>query len=177
MGQKRPVQVYILVTEQTLEENLLVTLSAKNELSLAVLDPDAQVDQVDLVSGIEELKRRLETLLGAKPDKPVQQDAPFNAGDVHALQKSQQQKLAKAGGQLFNAAFEFMNQIIPTSELSPAQAKASELMAEQFMQRLNQCMEKTASGELQLTISLPNSDALQLMATSMAKLLAPALGE
>jgi SNF2 family DNA or RNA helicase len=31
MGQKQRLQVYILVTEQTLEENLLATLSAKKE--------------------------------------------------------------------------------------------------------------------------------------------------
>jgi len=40
MGQKRPVQVFLLVTEETLEESLLTTLSAKQELFLAVLDPD-----------------------------------------------------------------------------------------------------------------------------------------
>ena len=38
MGQTQPVQVYLLVTEDTLEENLLSTLSAKRELALAALD-------------------------------------------------------------------------------------------------------------------------------------------
>src|SRR6185436_11290641 len=65
MGQKQPVQVYILVTEGTLEESLLTTLSAKHELALAVLDPNSEATAVDLESGIEELKRRLEVLLGA----------------------------------------------------------------------------------------------------------------
>ena len=43
MGQKRPVQVYLLVTEDTIEENLLATLSAKHELAAAVLDPDSDL--------------------------------------------------------------------------------------------------------------------------------------
>jgi SNF2 family DNA or RNA helicase len=70
MGQKRPVQVFLLVTEDTLEESLLNTLSAKHELSLAVLDPEADTSEVDMTAGIEELKRRMEVLLGKKPDAP-----------------------------------------------------------------------------------------------------------
>jgi len=71
MGQKNPVHVFVLVTENTIEESLLATLSAKHELALAVLDPDSDVDSVDLVSGVEGLKQRLEVLLGAKPDAAV----------------------------------------------------------------------------------------------------------
>ena len=64
MGQTQNVQVYILVTEQTLEESLLATLSAKKDLALAALDPEAEVDTVEMHSGAEELKARLEILLG-----------------------------------------------------------------------------------------------------------------
>src|SRR5436190_13594413 len=65
MGQLQPVQVYLLVTEATIEENLLQTLSAKKDLALAALDPGASVDTVDMLSGMDELKGRLEILLGA----------------------------------------------------------------------------------------------------------------
>ncbi len=65
MGQKQPVHAFLLVTEQTLEESLLTTLSAKKELSLAALDVDSDIDEVSLVSGAEELRSRLEILLGA----------------------------------------------------------------------------------------------------------------
>ena len=65
MGQEKPVQVYILVTEETIEEGLLNTLSAKHELALAALDPESDVTQVDLASGMDELRSRLEVLLGA----------------------------------------------------------------------------------------------------------------
>ncbi|PQP33962.1 helicase, partial [Desulfobacteraceae bacterium SEEP-SAG9] len=67
MGQKRSVQIFLLVTEDTLEESLLSTLSAKQALFLAALDPDSEAVTIDLASGMEELKRRLEILLGAKP--------------------------------------------------------------------------------------------------------------
>src|SRR5213076_1698305 len=62
MGQTQPVQVYVLVTEGTIEENLLATLSAKRELALAALDTESDVDAVDLTSGADELKSRLEIL-------------------------------------------------------------------------------------------------------------------
>ena len=71
MGQKNPVQVYLLVTEETIEEKLLATLSAKHDLALAALDMESDVREVALASGIEELKRRLEVLLGAKPHAAV----------------------------------------------------------------------------------------------------------
>jgi len=46
MGQKRPVHIFLMITENTLEENLLSTLSPKKELSLAILDPDADSGEV-----------------------------------------------------------------------------------------------------------------------------------
>src|SRR6202008_1596969 len=71
MGQKNPVQVYLLVTEGTIEEKLLATLSAKHELALAALDMESNVREVALASGIEELKQRLEVLLGARAHAAV----------------------------------------------------------------------------------------------------------
>src|SRR5207244_13053503 len=52
MGQDQPVQVFILITEGTIEEKLLSTLSAKHDLALAALDAESDVDQVDLAGGI-----------------------------------------------------------------------------------------------------------------------------
>ncbi len=50
-GADQPVQVFVLVTEETIEENLLATLSAKHELALAALDVDSDLDEVEMVSG------------------------------------------------------------------------------------------------------------------------------
>jgi hypothetical protein len=54
MGQKNPVQVYLLVTEETIEEKLLATLSAKHSLALAALDTEKQRQQQET----ERLARR-----------------------------------------------------------------------------------------------------------------------
>ncbi len=74
MGQSQVVQVFVLVTEGTLEESLLATLAAKKDLALAALDTESDVDSVDVASGLHELKGRLEVLLGAvrestRPDR------------------------------------------------------------------------------------------------------------
>ncbi len=44
MGQKNPVQVYVLVTEGTIEEQLLATLSAKHDRALAALDMESRCE-------------------------------------------------------------------------------------------------------------------------------------
>ena len=71
MGQKNPVHVFVLVTEGTIEEGLLRTLAAKHKLALAALDAESDVDTVDFESRMDELKNRLEVLLGAVPDAPI----------------------------------------------------------------------------------------------------------
>src|SRR5688572_25960932 len=54
MGQTQSVQVFVLVSEGTIEENLLATLSAKKDLAMAALDPEASTDAVEMVSGMDE---------------------------------------------------------------------------------------------------------------------------
>ncbi|MDR1049533.1 MAG: DEAD/DEAH box helicase [Deltaproteobacteria bacterium] len=71
MGQTRPVQVYLLVTAETIEERLLSVLGAKNDLFWAALDMGSEVDMVAMTGGVEELRNRLEVLLGRRPDAPV----------------------------------------------------------------------------------------------------------
>ncbi len=71
MGQTRPVCVFVLVTEQTLEENLLTTLATKRDLAMAALDPDSKVADVDVRTQADDIKEKLEVLLGAKPEAPV----------------------------------------------------------------------------------------------------------
>src|ERR1700704_3725542 len=46
MGQTQQVQVFVLVTEQTLEESLLSTLAIKKDLALAALDASSDVKEV-----------------------------------------------------------------------------------------------------------------------------------
>jgi superfamily II DNA/RNA helicase len=163
MGQQQPVQVFILVTTDTLEENLLATLSAKQELTLAVLDPDADVSQVDMTTGIEELKRRLEILLGARPD--VAEDESMKAeAEKTAASLAKKEKIAVAGGRLVGAAFAFIGEMFAEK----AADEQMETMAAAFKTKLSECMEKTEDGRLQMTITLPDEAFLDTMARSLA---------
>jgi SNF2 family DNA or RNA helicase len=165
MGQKRPVQVFLLVTEDTLEENLLNTLSAKHELALAVLDPEAQVTAVDLASGMEELKNRLELLLGTKPPAPIDESLQEDV-EKQARELQRREKIAMAGGQLLGAAFTFLGEIFPGKEESPESVR----MVEMFRNQLAQCMEKREDGSLRMTITLPDESVLNNLARSLARI-------
>lgn len=165
MGQERPVQVFILVTEDTLEENLLATLSAKHELSLAALDVDSEMDEVDMVSGFEELKQRLEVLLGSKPPAPVDESAR-RATTQSVMGQSEQ--VARAGGKLMAAAFDFLNELMP----SPSPEAKSSPLADEFRRHLGECVEQGENGELKLTVSLPDAATLDRFAETLAGLVA-----
>jgi superfamily II DNA/RNA helicase len=116
MGQKRPVHVFLLVTEATLEESLLTTLSAKHELALAALDPDAEATEVDLTSGVEELKRRLEILLGTKPEAPEDQSLKEQVQKETEELVARKERIASAGGQLVGAALSFLGEMLSGKE-------------------------------------------------------------
>jgi len=167
MGQKNPVQIYVLVTEDTIEERLLTTLSAKNELALAALDMESDVREVALESGMEELKRRLEVLLGAKPDAAVDESEKHRRQEeTERLQR--QSRMAQAGGQLLSAAFEFLGEMMPKGEDTEATAR----MARQLKGRLGECLDRDEHGRPRLTVTLPDEGALDNLSRSLAALLA-----
>ncbi|MBI2193575.1 MAG: DEAD/DEAH box helicase [Planctomycetes bacterium] len=166
MGQTQPVQVFVLVTEETLEEKLLTTLSAKHKLALEVLDPEAKADRVDMVSGMEELKRRLEVLLGAKPDAPV--DMTQKAKEtIVAAQQVQRERVSAAAGQLVGAAFAFLGQVMPSAK----ETEESRRLAQELQHRLEDGLERDEQGRLRLAITLPDVSALEGMAKAVAALL------
>ncbi len=166
MGQKRPVQAFLLVTEETLEEKLLSTLSAKHELALAALDPDSKVKTVDLASGMDELKRRLEVLLGARPDGAIDESQRAEV-EREAERLARKEKIATAGGQLLGAAFAFIREMLPKKE----ETEETLHMAESLKSRLSECLEKDEKGQLRMTITLPDESALNNMAKSLVQFL------
>ena len=166
MGQKRPVQAFLLVTEETLEEKLLGTLSAKHALALAALDPESDVKAVDLVSGIDELKRRLEILLGAKPDAALDESRKIKV-EREAERLAQKQRMATAGGQLIGAAFAFIGEIFSQQ----TEKEQNTQIAETLKKHLSECLEKDENGQLKMTISLPDESVLDNMAKSLAQIL------
>ena len=165
MGQKRPVQVFLLVTENTLEENLLATLSAKHELAQAVLDPDSDTTRVDMATGMEELKRRLEILLGEKPDAAEDESMRVQV-EKEAEVLAKKEKVAAAGGKLVGAAFAFIGEMFSVKEESVEMTQ----LAGAFKDKLSDCMEKTEEGTLKMTISLPDEAFLDNMARSLAQM-------
>ncbi|KON27037.1 helicase [miscellaneous Crenarchaeota group archaeon SMTZ-80] len=165
MGQKRSVQVFLLVTENTLEESLLGTLSAKHELALAVLDPDAEATEVDLSSGIDEMKKRLEILLGAKPEAPMDESLKEHV-EKEAEELVRKERIASAGGQLLGAAFSFIGEIFSGREESEQTIQ----MAEIFKKQLSDCLKMKEDGRLEMTITIPDETALSTMARSLAKM-------
>jgi hypothetical protein len=165
MGQKRPVQVFLLVTENTLEENLLGTLSAKHELALAALDPESKVSAVDLVSGIEELKRRLEVLLGQTPEAPLDESLKAQA-EKEAEAVARRNRIASAGGQLLQAAFAMLGEILPQRE----ETDETRRLAGTLSEGLRQGLERDTEGRLRLSITLPDESVLDGMASSLARL-------
>jgi hypothetical protein len=169
MGQTNPVQVYVLVTEGTIEENLLGTLSAKHELALAALDPDSEVTAVDLASGMAELKRRLEILLGTRPDAPVDESQKERV-EKEAERFVRKQRIATAGGQLLGAAFAFMGEILPQK----GETEETKQMAETFKNRLRECLEEDEHGKLKMTVTLPDESVLDNLARSLAQILSSA---
>ncbi|MDH4202386.1 MAG: DEAD/DEAH box helicase [Phycisphaerae bacterium] len=165
MGQKNPVQVYILVTEQTIEEGMLGTLAAKKEVAMAALDINSKVKNVDMAGGAEAMKRRLEILLGRPEDAPL---------DVSELQRQKQaaektarkEKVAVATGELFTSAFKLLGEIIPQ--------KPNEAMMEQKTEsirtHLRECLETNKQGQIELKLKLPSQSALDNIAVALAKL-------
>ena len=169
MGQKNPVQVYLLVTEETIEEKLLATLSAKHDLALAALDIESTVREVALTSGIEDLKKRLEVLLGASADAAVD-ESEKQRHQQEAERLARRSRVAEAGGQLVAAAFAFLGEMIPQRQpTNGAEQKASE-----FKACFAECLERDEQGRPRLTVTLPNEAALESLASSLAALFTPA---
>jgi len=162
MGQKRKVHVYILVTEKTIEENLLQTLSAKHELANAVLDPDSNLNEVSLVSGVDELKRRLEVLLGAKAEA---EEDRSTVPDISATLVPALPQVQAAAGQLVTSAFTMLGAAMRADQ-------AEESVVARIRENLLHCVTTDDQGNTRLNIQLPGPDSV----TEIAKALAVMMG-
>ena len=167
MGQKRPVHVVILISEGTIEEKILSCLSAKHDLALAVLDQESSLDKVDLHSGIEELKRRLEVLLGAKGEAPTDESEQLRLEEEAKALTTRKQRISDAGGQLLTAAFGFLAEMLPQPQAGAANPKA----ASRVKESLAQCIESGEDGRPRLTVTLPDQDAIDKLAATLAQLM------
>ena len=168
MGQKNPVHVYKLVTVgDTIEERLLETLASKQELADASIDMDSDVKQVAMVSGMEDLKRRLEVILDPAPVIPVDESQQRRVESEAQTLQAKREKIAAATSGLITAALSLAGELIPTA----GDKAPSDETVKTLTERLSDCVDKDENGRPQLTITLPDTDALKGLATTLAKLL------
>jgi len=168
MGQRRGVQVFVLVTEATIEESLLATLAAKKDLALAALDAESDVDVVDVASGMQELKGRLEVLLGARSASPVDESVrERERQDAGRFAESHRDRVAAAGGELLGAAFRLLGELV---EQAPASSPPPDLIS-QVRDGLAACIDEDANGKARLTVALPGRDTVDRLAQTLARLL------
>jgi len=167
MGQKNPVHVYKLVTTGTIEEKLLSTLASKQQLADASIDMESDVESVALTSGMEELKRRLEQMMGPPPAAPVDESQQRRVEEETEAIRQRRENVSAATGQLVGAALALAGQLIDR----PGEKPPSGDMVNRLTSRLSECVEKDSQGRPQLTICLPDEAALRTLATTLAKLL------
>lgn len=165
MGQKKPVHVYLMVTEETIEERLLATLSNKHDLAMAALDVNSEVDFVELQSGIDNLRSRLERLLGKTPPAPVDASEQSRVEQQTAQIASRRDRVAAASGELLGAAFHLIGELLDVSE--PPQSET----VDQMQSGLESLAERDESGKLQLRFTLRDDTQLRSLAETLAKLL------
>ncbi len=165
MGQKNPVHVYLLVTENTIEERMLETLAAKHDLAMAALDVDSDVNEVILQGGMEALKRRLERLTGAKPTAPIDESVRVEVEAETEELAARREKVASAGGELLGAALNLVSQLLGQGAPAPRET------VEAISTNLSQCVQRDPQGRPQLQVTLPNDESLASLAETLARLL------
>ena len=116
MGQKNPVHVYKLVTvgpgnRETIEERLLETLASKQELADASLNIDSDIDEVAMVSGMEDLKRRLEVILAPKA-AAVDESQQRRVEEEAMRLADRKEKVSQASGTLISAALTLAGELV-----------------------------------------------------------------
>lgn len=167
MGQKRPVHVYLLVTEETIEENMLGTLAMKHDLAMAALDMGSDVTQVDMASGMDELKKRLEILLGEKPEAEEDVSERRRVSE-EAESMARRQRVEKAGGDLLTAAVSMLGALLPAPQHDDRTREATS----RIKAGLGECMEREQDGSLSLKLRLPDQSALDSLCEAVAGLVA-----
>ena len=167
MGQRKPVQVFLLVTEETIEESLLGTLSDKRELALAALDSSSTVKELAFGSNLEELKRRLEVLIGEKPPAPVDESLRLEE-ERRAGILERKQAVARAGGDLFSAAFSFIGELLGENGGDGDERKdGTDDREQKLLQLLSEGLEKKEDGTLEMKVRFKDDSALRTLAKTL----------
>ena len=76
-------------------------------------------------------------------------------------------RVAAAGGEMLGAVFGFLGELVSQDQ---SQAPAEPLVA-QVRSRLAECVEEDSSGRQRLTVTLPDRNALNSLAQTLARLM------
>ena len=120
---------------------------------MAALDFDSEVKEVTLSSGMEELKRRLEVLIGQKPTPTL--ETPMTGSEVN------KEEVQKAGGEMLASVFKFISKVIPQREGLNSEVEKAVLNG------FRNCLETDAEGRCRFTVELPDSQSLQDLAKAV----------
>jgi hypothetical protein len=132
----------------------------------ATLDLDSDVADVDFDSGIEALKRRMEVLLGHQARAPIDVSEQQRVESEAVRLAAHRERVAAAGGELLGAVFHFLDELV-----APIQAAPPVQVVESFRDRLRACTQEDEQGRKQLTLTLPNSAAIDQLAATLARLM------
>jgi len=166
MGQKQHVDVYLLVSTDTFEERMLETLSDKRDLALAALDPDSSVTDLKLRSSMDDLKSRLERLLGEPPAATVRRAQKRKVEQESEKLAERQQRVAAAGAGVLTAVCQLVRELVPADEdHQPDPAVVSQVRA-----GLDGLVRKDDQGRPQLQLTLPDAGALDQLSGALATL-------
>lgn len=149
------------------EERMLETLSDKRDLAMAALDPDADVDTLQLRSNMEDLKSRLETLLG-RPPAAAEHRAEKKKVDQKADDVMQQrQRVAQAGADVMTARCHCVSELVPAEKSASPDPK----VVLQVRSGLNGLVGKDEQGRPQLQVALPDTGTLDQLSNALATLI------
>ena len=120
-----------------------------------------------MASGMQELKSRLEVLLGSRPERAAgerRNNSALNWMSASAA-IAHRERVGAAGGELLGAAFKLLGELVTDSAATPP---SSELVAS-LRAGLDACVE--GDDRPRLTITLPSRAVLDQLSQSLARLL------
>jgi hypothetical protein len=166
MGQRRHVDVYLLVSTETFEERLLGTLSDKRDLASAALDAESDVSEMQLRSNMDDLKRRLERLLGEPPAAPEQRQAKAQAEREAAEVDEREQRVAAAGAGVVTAVCQLVGELASNGKAG----EPDPAVVSQVRSGLETVVGQDSRGRPQLQLPLPDDNSLDQIAGALAQL-------
>ena len=124
----------------------------------------SDISKVQMTSGMEDLKKRLEIIIAPQQDPTDQSQQDRVLSESEQL-KQRREKISLASGQLITAALNFAGEIFAAekgNQVDPASVKS-------MMDRFSQCVETGPQGRPQLKIILSDSSSLENLASAIAK--------